>query len=123
MISFDASQLSVLARDMDLSPSLVFRQGREVIGSGAEKIEQAWRSNATETAGVHGKHYPKRIGWRFSGGLATIEAEVGPIRPGPQRDMSFEFGSVNQPPHLDGQRAAEAETPGIVKSLDRLRIL
>lgn len=124
MISFDASDALVLASKMDLSPRLVALQGREIIGEGAEAIERTWRANATVTAGAHGKHYPKRIGWRFTGRVTSIEAEVGPIRPGPQADMSFEFGSVNQTPHLDGQRAAESEGPGIVKSFDRrLRIL
>jgi hypothetical protein len=29
--------------------------------------------------------------------------------------MSFEYGSRNQPPHLDGQRAADAVGPTIDK--------
>lgn len=123
MISIDAKDALLLAREFDLSPAKVLKQGREIVLTGAELIEDHWRANAEQTAGTHGKHYPKRIGSRLSPGFTTIEAEVGPIKPGPQADMSFEFGSVNQPPHLDGLRAAEFEAPAIVKLFDKLRIL
>jgi hypothetical protein len=123
VIGFDASAALLLARDMDMSPRLVATQGRRLVAEGLEKIEETWKAEAEVTAGAHGKHYPKRIGSRMLAGFTTIQGEVGPIKPGPQADMSFEFGSVNQPPHLDGQRAAEAHEQGILRSFDRLRIL
>jgi hypothetical protein len=46
----------------------------------------------------------------------AIEVETGPERGMKQGGMSFEFGSRNQPPHLDGLRAM----PLAAARLDRL---
>lgn len=70
-------------------------------------VRDQWRTNATATAGKHGKHYPKSIQHKMVPSLTAIVGEVEPDASMPQGGMSFEYGSVNQPPHLDGQRAAQ----------------
>ena len=57
------------------------------------------------TVGEHGSLYPRTIGYdTYDGGLT---AEIGPDVAMPQGGMSFEYGSSNQPPHLDLNRAAD----------------
>lgn len=81
-----------------------------VFKEGGNDLRDEWKANARATSGQHGKHYPDSIlaKMRLS---ADIEVEVGPDPSLPQGGMSFEYGSVNQPPHLDGQRAADTIVP------------
>jgi hypothetical protein len=68
-----------------------------------------WHDNAVETSGEHGKHYPKSIDAELVFDLSGISVDVGPNTSKPQGKMGrgFEFGSKNQPPHLDGLRALD----------------
>ena len=70
-------------------------------------------ANATATAGTHGKHYPKSITAERTLSIGSIGVEVGPDSGMPQGGMGpgFEYGSVNQPPHLDGNKAADVHEP------------
>lgn len=116
-IRIDASEVRALALEM---PKLGVRGVKAVdaaMAAGALALEAAWRSNAEATAGEHGKHYPASIDHERKGGLA-IEYEVGPNPGMPQGGMSFEEGSVNQPPHLDGQHAADMVLPRIERMVD-----
>lgn len=74
-----------------------------------EELRSDWVSNATATAGEHGKHYPSSITAELQFGINTITVEVGPDSSKRQGGMGpgFEYGSVNQPPHLDGNKAAD----------------
>ena len=98
----------------------VVRQARVVIEDAGRDVRDEWRSNATETAGEHGKHYPRSIQSRMSG---VLEATVEPDESMRQGGMSFEFGSRNQPPHLDGQRAIDRLGPLIERRLEALLAL
>jgi hypothetical protein len=82
-----------------------------------ERLREEWKSNATETAGEHGKWYPNAI---ISKRTGALEVTVGPTPGRRQGAMSFEFGSVNQPPHLDGTRAATAMSPIIRRRLEAI---
>lgn len=82
---------------------------------------QAWKGIATATSGEHGKHYPNSITheMRFTFG-GNVEVEIGPDSGMPQGSMGrgFEFGSRNQPPHLDGVKAFEQNQAGVEKAAD-----
>lgn len=73
-----------------------------------EEFAKDWRKNAEVTSGKHGRHYPKaitsepKVAW-------GIHIETGPESRRKQGGMGpgFEFGSENQPPHLDGLRALD----------------
>lgn len=120
-VSFDAAGVMSFADDLAKSPSFVARQGRTFIGEAADDLAKAWKSNAEVTSGEHGKHYPKTIDWRWL--LSTgAAAEVGPLR-GRQSQMSFELGSSNQPPHLDGLRALDVVGPRLLRRFDQLQVL
>ncbi len=85
-------------------------------------LEQTWRANATVTSGRHGWRYPYSItsDVGFGVGLSsTIAGVAGPDAAFPQGGMGlgFEYGSVNQPPHLDGTRAMDVVAPRYAAAL------
>ncbi len=117
MISIDAHELAALAVEL---PKMGLRAPKVVSGileEAAHDIEEAWRRNATASAGEHGKLYPATIETERLFGT-DIAFEVGPNPSMPQGRMSFEEGSVNQPPHLDGQKALDEVGPNIIRRLD-----
>jgi hypothetical protein len=111
MARFNYSEVHELTRDFFQAEMAVKRGGRDVAREAAGRLQRDWRENAKDTAGSHGKLYPRTIG--FDGptqrGTGRYVATVGPDASLPQGGMSFEFGSINQDPHLDGNRAADGE--------------
>lgn len=86
----------------------------------AEQLQSKWRANARSTAGSHGKRYPASITTeKMLSGLGGVTFEVGPEIGKPQGSMGrgFEYGSVHQPPHLDGKKAADAIEPGYQEAI------
>lgn len=71
-----------------------------------DEFAKSWADNARATSGEHGKHYPDSITSETRVALG-IAVETGPESGRKQGGMGrgFEFGSINQPPHLDGLRA------------------
>lgn len=117
MIRWDAHEVAALGVEL---PKLGFKAAKVLDGvfaEGARDIEAKWRDNATLTAGDHGKHYPKSIDHERLLGT-DIAFEIGPNPAKRQGGMSFEEGSVNQPPHLDGQHAADEVVPRIERRVD-----
>lgn len=78
----------------------------EAIG---EAFAEEWRKNARETSGEHGKWYPASIDSDVTFSVRGVTVEAGPNKSKRQGGMGpgFEFGSQNQPPHLDGLRALD----------------
>lgn len=104
---WDTGEVSELAFDLERAGPLVQRRLITVGNEWSEDLQDHWRNNAVLTARSHGKHYPKRIDWDRIG---FLDWEIGP-HGHPQGEMSFEYGSRNQPPHLDGGRALDMELP------------
>lgn len=104
----------VVAADLGKVAGVVVRQARVVVESSAIDVRDEWRRNANQTAGIHGKWYPSSIRYQMTG---VLEATIQPQSGFKQAEMSFEFGSVNQPPHLDGQRAIDRMAPLIERRL------
>lgn len=117
MITFDTRELAALAVDLGRTGAKVTPVIAKVFDEAGDRLVKTWAANARETSGVHGKHYPDSIDSERV--LSTnIVVEVGPNAAKPQGGMSFENGSVNQPPHLDGQRAADSEIPLLARRID-----
>jgi len=112
----DAREVAALAADLPSLPPRMVKPIDGVFKSGAEAIEKTWRENAEETAGAHGKHYPKSIDHERLLGT-SLAFEIGPNPAKKQGRMSFEMGSRNQPPHLDGQKAADVEVPRVERNI------
>lgn len=79
---------------------------------------------ARESAGAHGRHYPRSITSEGTSGLGlfgnTHSAEFGPDPARPQGGMSFERGSRNQPPHNDLAQAADKVLPAMAADVRKL---
>lgn len=87
---------------------------------GGEAFAEAWKSNATATSGEHGVHYPSSITSEVKFAGMGIEIETGPDSSMKQGRMGrgFEFGSQNQPPHLDGLTAMGPAADAIYAAAD-----
>lgn len=103
--SFDTRELRTLILDLDNEPVSATKRLQRAVRDGAGALTQIWKQNARDTAGSHGKRYPRAISYDTYDG--DLMAEIGPVSRMRQGGMSFEYGSRNQPPHLDGNRAAD----------------
>lgn len=94
---------------------------RDTVRDGVKVGSMLARENARRSSGTHGRLYPRTITASMSrgGGLFgnTYSGEYGPDPSKPQGGMSFEFGSRNQPPHLDLARSADAVGPSLAQSI------
>ena len=114
-----ADEIFDLARDFGAAPAAVAKGLFEAYRGAGEGFRDDWQHNARATSGTHGKHYPASITTEMViAGLTSITVETGPDRGMKQGAMGrgFEFGSRNQPPHLDGLQAM----PLAEKRLDKL---
>lgn len=120
MIGGDASEFFVLARSLAATSAKVDPVVRGVMAEAGKAFADAWRSNAVATSGTHGRHYPNSIDSEIVTSLGSVSVDVGPNSAKPQGSMGrgFEFGSMNQPPHLDGLRALDAIEKRLETSLD-----
>lgn len=119
----DASELVKAIKDLDETPDRVKLNAHVVVETWAEKLRDKWRSNARATAKAHGRHYPRAItASSTSAGVGDVSWEVGPESALPQGGMGagFEYGGPNQPPHLDGDRAARVIEPLFMKAVEEM---
>lgn len=79
-----------------------------VVRSNADQGNRKAKQISRRTAGAHGKHYPNAM---TAEAITPLSWEYGPDAGRPQGGMSFEFGSRNQPPHLDLARSLDAQAP------------
>jgi len=109
----EVSGLDELERDLRAAPLRLQLGARRVVDGSALRIKREWRENARRTAGAHGRHYPDAIDFDAGWLAGAYEAQIGPRTDLPQGGMGpgFEYGSVNQQPHLDGNRALDREAP------------
>lgn len=117
MTTVDASDLYRLSRDLGSIGARASTTMYGVMREGATDIRDTWKRNARLTSGKHGRRYPDSITMDARIGT-SIGFEIGPDPRLPQGGMSFENGSVNQPPHLDGLRAVEEVGPRIHRRID-----
>lgn len=111
-----ASEIRQLAADLSQVGARSVPAMRKVFSEAGDFVAKEWRANAEATSGEHGIHYPKSIEaeLRFS---LNIEVEIGPNPAKRQGGMSFEYGSVNQPPHLDGLKAVDKVEPLVSRAI------
>lgn len=110
MIRGDASEFKRLALEMRASAVAALPAARAGVQEGTALVRAAWVANARATSGSHGRHYPASITAETRTLATSALGDVGPDSSRPQGGMGrgFEFGSVNQPPHLDGAKALDA---------------
>jgi hypothetical protein len=97
---------------------------RNVVREGVKAGTVLAKDNAQRSAGRHGKWYPKAITGEMSaslfGAAGLIAGEYGPERGRMQGEMSFEYGSRNQKPHLDLARSADVIGPSFAQEARQL---
>lgn len=120
MFSVDVSQGIRLANDLSEVGFKAVPALRTSMHGVGEAFALAWQGNARETAGVHGKHYPASITAELALTVSSVAVDVGPEAGLPQGSMGrgFEFGSRNQPPHLDGLRALDVVQAPAEQAID-----
>ena len=109
-----------LASDLAKIPVLAVKDMRKVVREATIVGNTVARDNARRTSGAHGKLYPRSFTWEMRGGLfggASFTGEYGPDMARPQGGMSFEFGSRNQPPHLDLAKSADLIGPSFAQEV------
>lgn len=101
-----ADEFLDLARDFTESGVKVGAAVYGAFKASGDAFAEDWRANAAETSGTHGRYYPDSITSETLLSLG-VRVQTGPESGRKQGRMGrgFEFGSVNQPPHLDGARA------------------
>lgn len=109
-----------LAVDLAMAGMRLDAAVKQVVAKGALNIKNDWRKSASGLA--HAPAYPSSITYDLDAepGSGVISAEIGPDkdkRQGPLGNL-IEFGSANNPPHLDGARALAAEEPRFVSALE-----
>lgn len=115
-INANTRQLDALANVFRVNAVRAQVQARAVVSRGALNVKNGWRSNATASAGRHAKLYPSSITYDMKPHPTGASAEIGPDKGLPQGPLGnlLEFGSVHNPPHMDGARALAAEEPAFV---------
>lgn len=113
--------LDALVRDLEAQPVREVEGTAKAVRNAAQRGNRAASQFARKSAGAHGKHYHRAFTAEM---LSARSAVYGPDASRPQGGMSFEFGSRNQPPHLDLAKstpvAGEVLARGIGDMLDRL---
>jgi len=109
------SELDLYATTLLVSVAVLDKEAAKIVLQSSSDLRDGWKANAVATSGAHGKHYPNSIESHM---LTPLSAEIAPNPGKPQGGMSFEFGSRNQPPHLDGERALQVEEPKFVSALE-----
>lgn len=106
----DAAATYALANDMSQVGARAIPTLRATMKQAGDALAADWAANARQTSGSHGIHYPDSIDSELAFDLGGVSVDVGPNSAKKQGSMGpgFEFGSVNQPPHLDGLRAHDA---------------
>lgn len=113
--------LGDLDREMRRIPGKAATAAARSVKTRAEQGNRSAKAFATKSAGSHGKHYPDAFS---AEAISAFEWEYGPDASKPQGGMSFEYGSRNQPPHMDLNKSADIVGPKLDadmrKLLDRL---
>lgn len=94
---------------------------RKVVAESARDTRDTWRRLYKDSeVHRHAPHYSKAITWdRDRLGLADYGAEIGPDKGKRQGALGnlIEFGSINNWPQLEGQRALAIEGPEFVSRM------
>lgn len=120
MIRGDAAEVYALAADLAQVGPRTVPAMRGVMQEAGDAFAKEWQANARETSGAHGVHYPNSISAELAFTVTSIAVDVGPESGKLQGSMGrgFEYGSRNQPPHLDGLRALDGMQQRVERMVD-----
>ena len=101
-----------LQHALEVAPEELAKGLLHAVDDSASALQRDWRSNARKTARRHGKRYPSSITHDVTIASGAVTSDIGPDSAMPQGGMGrgFEYGSVHQPPHMDGAVAFARNT-------------
>jgi HK97 gp10 family phage protein len=114
----DAHELDALADDLKAGAEKAEKGVEKVLRKAAVNIKKEWRRNARATSGRSARHYPNTINYdEENSGMRYV---IGPDKRG-QGNLGaiLEYGSVHNPPHHNGLRAADKEEPKLLKYIEK----
>jgi len=117
-VRWDASNADVLAGELEHISLRTQHDLQVEVRDATKRINAGWRDKARATARRHGKHYPNTIIPELTdGGFGSV---IGPISAMDQGGMGrgFEYGSINQPPHMDMNLTVDTEFPKFMKKVE-----
>lgn len=114
------AETEALAADLAAAPVRLTAEIAPVASKGALNIKNGWRASASGLA--HAPLYPNSITYDLDVQPDGVSAEIGPDKDKRQGALGnlIEFGSSKNPPHLDGQRALDAEEPRFIAAVEDL---
>lgn len=120
-IEIDGSDLVRLADELGRAAIEVDRAAYAATKDAAQTLRDRWKENAKESAGRHGKHYHRAITAEQMPATGEAWWQVGPESGRKQggMGMGFEYGSVNQPPHLDMTSVVPDVEAAMFEALDK----
>lgn len=106
-----SAQTEALAAELALAGVRMTVAGTALTTKGALNIKRDWQASASGLP--HAPAYPASINFDILPTPTAIAAEIGPDKSKRQGALGnlIEYGSVHNPPHLDGARALAAEEP------------
>lgn len=116
-VHFNPIHIRMLAADLEKVPNSATRDIGKAVEKAAKKGNLVAKEFARVSAGEHGKWYHLAFSAE-SKALLGLTWAYGPVSAMPQGGMSFEFGSRNQPPHLDLAKSADLVGPGFLRDVD-----
>ncbi len=117
--AMNTAAVAKLGADLGMMGAAGFVAVKTVVSAAAKQTKSLWFENAQASSGSHGRFYPYSITYETKSSLMGSTASIGPDSSKPQGGMGngFEYGSINQPPHLDGNRAADVVEPLFVRGI------
>lgn len=114
------SETEALAADLAAAPARLLAEVPLVVSKGALNIKDDWRGAVSGLP--HLPQFPASIGYDLDIQPGGVSAEIGPDKEKPQGPLGnlAEFGSANNPPGLQGQRALDAEEPRFLAAVEDL---
>lgn len=115
-----ADEVFDLADDFMKSAGQIVAELHDAFDEAGEHVEKAWQDGVRASAPKHLPHLPDAITHETKHTLGGVAVEIGPESSKKQGRLGRgeELGSRNQPAHLNGLNAMEAEEAKLEKAAD-----
>lgn len=120
------AELAELSRDLRAAAALADDKAKDIVKKAALNVKNDWqRLMRARSHHGHIPHLPPAVGYDIVEAGGEIIAVIGPDKQSRQGPLAhlLEFGSVNNPPHLDGAAALRAEAPRFYGAISKAEFL
>jgi hypothetical protein len=113
-----SEEVMKLAADLAAAPARLAGAVHQVVAKGALNVKNNWRGAVS--GAPHLPQFPYSITYDMTYAPGVVGAEIGPDKGKPQGPLGniVEFGTANNAPGLQGQRALAAEDPRFTAALE-----